>query len=200
MAGHRVEFDPARDLWFADVDLLITETQWPFVRLALVRYQPNSLPGLSISKVVKTDFCQLPPARKAVFSKAGDFGVKVVITGAPTRNTTFGLRQERRIHSPAAPGIDIFSDSGVATGTASWKLTDVTAQENGLNVLSALTLTWTGATPPPSDVVADLRNGRVVVEETQHGLAVSGPGADSRVVYTDTVDRAALGIGPQPAA
>jgi hypothetical protein len=195
VAGHRVEFDPTRDLWFADVDILITETSWPFVRLALVRYQPSSLPGLSISKIVKTDFCQLPPTRKAVFSRVGSFGVKVVISGAATRNSTFTLRQERRIHAPSSPGIDIFSDSGVAAGTAAWKLTDVTAGEDGLNVLSALVLTWTGTIDPPADVVTELRNGRVLVEETQNGLAVSGPGADSRVVYTDTVDRATLGIG-----
>jgi hypothetical protein len=195
VVGHRVEFDPARDLWFADVDILIPETPWPFVRLGLLRYQPTSLPGRSVSKVVKTDFCQLPPTRKAVFTRSGAFGIKVVISGAATRNSTFTLRQERRVHAPASSGIDIFSDSGVAAGTAGWVLTDVTAQENGLNVLSALLLTWTGTSPPPNDVAADLRNGRVVVEEIQNGLAVSGPGADSRVVYTDTVDRAALGIG-----
>ena len=45
IAGHRVEFDPARDLWFADVDIVITETPWPFVRLGLVRYQPGSPAG-----------------------------------------------------------------------------------------------------------------------------------------------------------
>lgn len=195
IAGHRVEFDPTRNLWFADVDLLITETSWPFVRLALVRYQPSSLPGLSISKVVKTDFCQLPPTRKAVFSRVGSFGVKVVVSGAVTQNSSFTLRQERRVHSPASPGIDIFSDAGVAPGTAGWVLSDVTAQEDGLNVLSGLVLNWTGASPPPATVISDLRTGRVVVEETQNGLAVSGPGTDSRVVYTDTADRTDLGIG-----
>ena len=195
IAGHRVEFDPARDLWFADIDILITETSWPFVRLALVRYQPNSQQGLSISKVVKTDFCQLPPTRKAVFSRVGSFGVKVVVSGAVTRNSSFTLRQERRVHAPASPGIDIFSDAGVAAGTAGWVLSDVTAQEDGLNVLSSLVLNWTGSSPPPANVISDLRAGRVVVEETQNGLAVSGPGADSRVVYTDTADRATLGIG-----
>ena len=67
--------------------------------------------------------------------------------------------------SPAATGIDIFSEAGVADGTANWLVTDVTAQETGLSVLSALVLNWTGATPPPNDVVTDLRNGRVAVEE-----------------------------------
>ena len=84
-------------------------------------------------------------------------------------------------------------------GTPGWTLTDVTADEDGLNVLSALILNWTGpVTGPPADVITDLRNGRVVVEETQNGLAVSGPGAASRVVYTDTVDRAPLGVGTTP--
>jgi hypothetical protein len=34
-----------------------------------------------------------------------------------------------------------------------------------------------------------------VVEETQNGLAVAGPGPDSRILYADTADRATLGIG-----
>ena len=195
IVGHAVEFDASRDLWFCDVDLLVTETVWPFVRLGLVRYQPNSMDGRLISKVVKTDFAQLPPNRQAIFSRVGIFGVKVVVKGAPTRNATFTLRQERRVHSPASTGIDIFSDAGVATGTANWTLTDVTAQESQLNVLGAFVLNWTGSTPPPADVVSGLRNGRVVVEETQNGLAVAGPGADSRILYADTADRATLGIG-----
>lgn len=197
IVGHKVEFDPARELWSSDVDILIPETQWPFVRLGLVRYQPKSINGRLISRVVKTDFCQLPPSRKAVLRRVGQFGVKVVVSGAPMRNSTFTLRQERRVHAPSSAGIDIYSDAGVAIGpTDGWVLRDETQSEDGLNVLSALVLDWNRpTTPPPNDIVTDLRNGRIVVEERQNGLAVAGPGADSRVVYTETVDRSLIGIG-----
>ena len=50
-------------------------------------------------------------------------------------------------------------------------------------------------------MIADLFHGRVVVEEVQTGMAVAGPGTDSRVIFTETIDRASIGIGgfaPQP--
>ncbi|HYN28688.1 MAG TPA: hypothetical protein VES95_02280 [Dermatophilaceae bacterium] len=198
IVGHRVELDPSRDLWFSDVDVLVTESPWPFVRLALVRYQPSSMTGRSISRVVTTDFCQLPPSRAAVFRRVGAVGVKVVVRGAVTRNSTFTLRQECRVHQQGAAGIDIFSDSGVAVGPADgWVVKDVTAGETDLDVLVALVLDWDFAARPQgpdSGVVAGLRDGRVVVEERQNGLAVTGPGAASRVVYTETLERSVLGI------
>jgi hypothetical protein len=41
----------------------------PFVRLALVRYQPNALPGAKISKVVLAEFSQVLPRRAAVLDR-----------------------------------------------------------------------------------------------------------------------------------
>lgn len=43
----------------------------PFVRLALVRYQPNAIDGAKVSQIVQTHFAQLLPRRRAVFSRNG---------------------------------------------------------------------------------------------------------------------------------
>ena len=43
----------------------------PFVRLAIVRYQPHALDAARISKVVLTDFAQILPRRRAVFTRNG---------------------------------------------------------------------------------------------------------------------------------
>lgn len=76
VAGHRVEYDKERKLWFSDIVIDAGSSYYPFVRLALARLQPNSLPGLAsslptqlpglwISRVVLTDFMQLLPDRTA---------------------------------------------------------------------------------------------------------------------------------------
>ncbi|MBL0168271.1 MAG: hypothetical protein IPP85_14545 [Propionivibrio sp.] len=43
----------------------------PFVRLALVRYQPHAVQGAKISRVLLTDFSQLLPRRRAVLVRDG---------------------------------------------------------------------------------------------------------------------------------
>jgi hypothetical protein len=50
VAGHAVRFDAARGLWYADV-----ESPWPLLRLALVRWQPQSVPGCALSPVCHVD-------------------------------------------------------------------------------------------------------------------------------------------------
>lgn len=67
VVGHQPEFDPERRLWFCDLQVEPGDAYTPFVQLALARYQPHSLDGQEISKVVKADFVQLLPRREATF-------------------------------------------------------------------------------------------------------------------------------------
>jgi len=66
VAGYPVQFDPERKLWYVDLTLDVHETYSPFVRLALVRYQPDALPDARLSRVVLADFAQLTPGRSVV--------------------------------------------------------------------------------------------------------------------------------------
>ena len=63
--GHRVNYDPELRLWFADVIIDPHQSYFPFVQLALVRFQPYSLENLYISPAVIADFAQLAPERAA---------------------------------------------------------------------------------------------------------------------------------------
>jgi hypothetical protein len=69
--GHRVYWDESRRMWYSDIELDPGASYMPFVRLALVRYQPNALPDAKISKVFLTDFSQVLPRRRAVFQRSG---------------------------------------------------------------------------------------------------------------------------------
>ena len=60
---HDVFWDADRRLWFCDIEISHGSAYFPFVRLALARYQPSSLPEMHLSNVVLADFCALAPNR-----------------------------------------------------------------------------------------------------------------------------------------
>jgi hypothetical protein len=69
VAGFAVAFDYERQKWFADLVVDVQSLAYtPFMRLALVRYQPFALPDAKLSAVVLADFMQLTPERSAVIT------------------------------------------------------------------------------------------------------------------------------------
>lgn len=80
------EFDATSRRWFVDVQLDEKHAYYPFVRLALARYQAYALPGFELSDITLQEFVQLPPARKTqltVRSAAqGGLSVYVRMSGA----------------------------------------------------------------------------------------------------------------------
>jgi hypothetical protein len=65
VAGHSVAYDAQRQLWYCDIEVDLPNAYSPFVRLALARYQPNSLRDAHLSPVVRADFMSLPNDRFA---------------------------------------------------------------------------------------------------------------------------------------
>ncbi|MEP6496230.1 MAG: hypothetical protein ABJF01_26410, partial [bacterium] len=72
IVGHRVHWDAQRAQWYCDIELDPGTTYMPFVRLALVRYQPNALDNAKISKVALAEFAQVLPRRRATFKRTAD--------------------------------------------------------------------------------------------------------------------------------
>jgi hypothetical protein len=70
-----VHWDNDRGLWYCDIELDPGRSYMPFVRLALVRYQPNAIEDetrksyAKISKVVLAEFAQVLPRRRATFQR-----------------------------------------------------------------------------------------------------------------------------------
>jgi hypothetical protein len=79
---YQPEFYEERGLWFVDVAFDPATAFWPFVKLAVARYQPDSLPGLHLGPVAICDFAQLAPERTATLSRSDDTHVRIVVTGA----------------------------------------------------------------------------------------------------------------------
>jgi len=79
VAGFEVQYDTDRNLWFCDIALKAEHKYFPFVRLALARYQPISVKDAHLSKVVPSDFIQVLPHRTVVYdtTNANEVGIKV---------------------------------------------------------------------------------------------------------------------------
>jgi hypothetical protein len=84
VVGFTPEFDKDRGLWRCDIALDMTKLAlktWPFVRLAVTRYQRKAIDGAKLSKVVLCDFAQLAPDRALVAVHDDATHVTVTVTG-----------------------------------------------------------------------------------------------------------------------
>lgn len=95
----------------------------PFIQLAVARYQRESLPGLSVSTVVRTEMVQLMPDRRLAVDRA-DGQLKVTLHGPgpmgdrPNRVDAF---IERHPLAPeAAAAIDLARIGGDDDGVPAW--------------------------------------------------------------------------------
>ena len=99
VAGFPVEFDESRGLWYSDLTInTFGETYMPFVRLALVRYQPHALADAKVSRVVLADFAQLTPDRSAMVTSDPHHPrtLRVVVSGVAPRGPRAVVRAEPR--------------------------------------------------------------------------------------------------------
>ncbi len=114
VVGYDVEFDQDRGLWYADIEMDPGDSYMPFVRLALARYQPYSVPNAHLSRVAIADFVQLAPDRKASITKykkgGGGTSVHVTVSGI-----SYGNKNPK---SPKRGVVNLSNAAKVATGGA----------------------------------------------------------------------------------
>lgn len=83
VAGYAPLYNEQRQLWYADLRIDPgADAWWPFVRLALARYQPHSIDGRHLSAPVLADYIQLPAPRTARIRRNG--GELLVEVSGPT--------------------------------------------------------------------------------------------------------------------
>ena len=146
VAGHTVAFDPARRLWYCDIELDNPTAYAPFIRLALVRYQPRSIPGVELSKVTLADFAQLSPDRSAALTMdpADPARARLLVAGlapnGPTQSFFTAIVEKRRT--------DVLTDLGWARAAPSQAKVTIDAPPPAQpdSVLLAATITF--AKPP----------------------------------------------------
>ena len=81
VALHAMHYSAERDMWYADVAVRAPENGMPFVQLAFVRYQPNSVQGLSMSEVALADPIVVPGQRRLTVRRSQPGNVMIKIEG-----------------------------------------------------------------------------------------------------------------------
>lgn len=98
---HAVGYDPGRKLWYCDIVVKPGTAYFPFIRLALARYQPHAIAGCELSSVAMASFQQLSPDRVATVVPAGGFG------GRGRRVSVFGRTPGEGFSLPSAGNIRV---------------------------------------------------------------------------------------------
>ncbi len=192
IVGYEPAYDEATQRWFCDIELDTEAAYLPFVRLALVRYQPDSLPGCHVSQVVRCDIVQtLPDRTLTVRRDPADAGV-VDITVAGASYTG--------IAGPIGPRTDAAAlgrmvatleerDPSLADDVIGWRPVDGTEVELAPAPAGGA-VTWTGRLSVGP--AGDGRPRRVAVVEHDHLVGddetADAAGVVPRVVYADVVE------------
>ena len=112
--GYQPEYDRDSKRWFVDIALDDGPSLWPFVRLAVARYQPSSLPLKELSAVALTSWVQPLPSRTLTVSRQSPDRVQVTLSGtiASLRATTGNLDDH-------IPGFELSGDSPIGAAAQS---------------------------------------------------------------------------------
>ena len=192
VAGHTVGYDSDRQLFYADLDLNVGEAYYPFIRLALARYQPCSVKDAELSRIVLADFIQLASDRRVWIVREPDNqqSLAITVSGAGySRNASFACASQIEVR------IERFLDS--SEGSIGW--VPVSLEPSNLldaQVIAGQTV-WTGKLELPID--RPQARFRIIIEEYEYFLgdepdfsaapeAPFGTGKDRRLVYADVVE------------
>jgi hypothetical protein len=174
VAGHSVAFDIARQLWYCDIQMDPGAAYFPFVRLALARYQPESVDDAHLSRIVLADFIQLMPDRSAsiAFDPIETTKLQVAITGQ-TYKGPGAVTMSAILQTQAAGGGDLaWMPIAVITLTPS--------------NLGATTTLWSSEITLPDP--RGTRPFRLLIEESEtFSTQFEGGPQQRRLVYADVL-------------
>ena len=119
IAPHDVHYDEERQLWYCDIEINSGASYFPFVRLALARYQPVSLTGAHLSNVVLADFMALTPSRWLSVTPGANAVSHTVRVFGHTHTENAGWRenvgQGMSVRNPFTGEVRIVVPSGISS-------------------------------------------------------------------------------------
>ena len=195
VAGHDVHFDSDRKLWYCDIR--VTDTQGnsltsytPFIRFALARYQPFSIPDTHLSRVVTVDYAQLAPDRHLTVSTVRGGGRAITITGRSPRATWQASSVNQHVHQAVNKIVVILEakDPSVKDDNLAWgPVTDHLGQPIAVTMDAATSgtsdeVTWTKTIQLPTNPNGLSR--RFAFEEYER---IEGGTGGGRLAYTETI-------------
>lgn len=187
VAAYDVKYDKTKGLLYCDIKIDSVESYYPFIRLALARYQHNSLEDAHLSRVVLADFCQISPDRSVLITYDRDEPkARNVIVSGPSY----------KMPSPCPPRLPGYDEMPCNTiqisieerdpnisGELGWKSLDnpiiETQKKRFIDEIY-----WKGRIILPSEEVGMFR---LVVREFER-LRVGGSAVGNRLVYADAIE------------
>jgi hypothetical protein len=190
VAGYEVNFEAtSHQLWYADIPIDTSGgtgvlSAWPFVRLALVRYQPESLAGYEISRVALADVTQLAPDRVATLKFLTPTKVSVTIAGV---SSSIG----EEIGTPPIQMRAVVQEklANVPDPDLQWADVAHTEVTLGFSQSAGYECTWSGTVKlPAARGTVPMRLRLSEVESYLYDFAPDVPTYQSRIVYLDLLE------------
>lgn len=188
VAGHDVGYDAGRQLWYCDIEFDNPSAYAPFVRLALARYQPRSIPGAELSQVALADFAQLVPDRSAALTidPASPRDARLVVAGlAPEGPTSSYFTVDVEAPRPGA-GTDL--GWRPATPAEARVIEDSPPPAEPGSVLYAATIRFAAA-PAPGQFRVVVREHEVIQVDPPAAALTDQPVYGTRLVYASILER-----------
>ncbi|AQQ04727.1 hypothetical protein B0E33_15080 [Roseibium algicola] len=141
LATYDVEIDAERNVVWCDVQVHPGRAYFPFIRYAVARYQPKSIAGAALSKIVMSDFVQISPTRTVYVGSVKD-GKRII--------TVSGFSYVEKGASAVTSVVEVFSEVPLMNAASSeavlWQATgdtiELTAKREGAELM-----TWNGEIP-----------------------------------------------------
>jgi hypothetical protein len=105
IAPHDVFYDEERQLWYCDIEVTWGSAYFPFIRLALARFQPESVESAHLSNVVLADFMPLVPDRWLNVTQTNDARTRRVRVFGNTYSDSSGHTEPGLSASFIRPGM-----------------------------------------------------------------------------------------------
>ena len=192
-------FDPDRNLWFFDIEFAASAVEAPFVRLALARFQPNSLGApafpysgdatldLRMSTVVLADMVKLSADRTGTYTlNRQDGSISVTVQGHVYADAKWsassGVIQLNTRNDAAAEGRMVFAQVLESTAANPGEF-DWYPVGPAINLLpyqpagspgNATTLSFIGSVPKPTNLAAGSKHKLLI---TEHEVFLTDTGA-----------------------
>jgi hypothetical protein len=185
VAGHNVGFDTVRKLWYADIAVNTGTPYFPFVRLALARYQPKSLINAHLSRAVLADFVQTAQGRTFTFVRSTGNPNLITVTAV---GISYGSTQNADGSPRTGPSrmrVQVEQRSHKLAGELGWEAVGSPVILSPSQAAGFQT-TWIARILLPSGNWP-LRLVVEEVEELSQDGGAFGPATGERLVYTDIV-------------
>jgi hypothetical protein len=204
VVGYTPGYDEDRRLWYCDIEVDTGPAYYPFIRLALARFQPNSVAGAHLSRIVLADFVQLAADRAASVVFSDDTTVSVFVSGSLAMNEVTAASSDilaAMKHSRVVTAT-LEEQEGARLDEEGWRpvskgeVTLVPTYEKEFNTK----LLWQGRLSLPSRprrIAGGTANYRIVVKEWEFldadpnrpdSIQVEGRWMGRRLVYADAIE------------